>query len=224
MKKLFLSLTICLSAWIQAFPQEQQKADSYVNTNTDSLQTRPLFAIKSNLLYDIATALNVEIEVPVGKRWSLAGELIFPWWRNHGRNLTLQLLSGNVEAKYWLQSRPDKEVLTGWNFGLYAGGGKFDLQPFSRKGIQGEFFIATGFSAGYAHRIAKNWRMEYAAGLGYTRTNYKKYNYVSGTRYGDIKVWNHPWQTNRHTYIGPTKIKVSLVYLLTHKKKKGGNQ
>ena len=43
--------------------------------------TKPLFAIKTNLLYDALSAVNLEIEVPVGKRWSVAAEGIFPWWK-----------------------------------------------------------------------------------------------------------------------------------------------
>ncbi|MFR6633973.1 MAG: hypothetical protein ACLUQ6_02035 [Alistipes onderdonkii] len=32
---------------------------------------KPLLAVKSNLLFDLASALNVELEVPMmGKRWS----------------------------------------------------------------------------------------------------------------------------------------------------------
>ena len=41
---------------------------------------RPLFALKTNLLFDAALMPNIEIEVPVNKRWSLNGELMFPWW------------------------------------------------------------------------------------------------------------------------------------------------
>ena len=44
---------------------------------------KPLLAVKSNLLFDLASALNVELEVPMGKRWSVAGEWMFPWWRSN---------------------------------------------------------------------------------------------------------------------------------------------
>ena len=46
---------------------------------------KPLFALKTNMLLDVMTALNVEIEVPVGKRYSLALEWMFPWWK-HQKN------------------------------------------------------------------------------------------------------------------------------------------
>ncbi|MCQ5209210.1 DUF3575 domain-containing protein [Bacteroides thetaiotaomicron] len=53
-----------------------------------------------------------------------------------------------MEGRYWLGSRKRREVrevLTGHFMGLYAGGGKYDLQ-WGLKVYQGEFFIASGVS------------------------------------------------------------------------------
>ena len=74
---------------------------------------------------------NVEIEVPIGKRWSVNGEYMFPWWLLDGDKYSLQILTGGLEGRYWLGSRKNRmnrEVLTGHFLGLYAGGGKYDLQ------------------------------------------------------------------------------------------------
>ncbi|MEG1611843.1 MAG: DUF3575 domain-containing protein [Alistipes sp.] len=174
----------------------------------------PVLAFKTNLLYDAASALNLEIEVPIGRRWSIAGEFIFPWWKSHANDLTFQLLTGNLEVRFWLGNRHRRDVLTGWNVGLYAGGGLFDMQLFDPKGVQGEFFIATGLSVGFAHPIGRSLRLEYSVGVGYMQTNYKEYTVEHGTSYGDIKVWKYPWQTSRNRWIGPTKAKISLVWLI----------
>ena len=40
---------------------------------------RPLLALKTNLLFDALTVLNVEVEVPLKKRWSVAAEGMFQW-------------------------------------------------------------------------------------------------------------------------------------------------
>ena len=52
------------------------------------------------------------------------------------------ILSGHASVKYWLGDRDAKEVLTGWNIGLYGGVGKYDLQLFDKDGEQGDFFDA----------------------------------------------------------------------------------
>lgn len=48
---------------------------------------------------------NVEIEVPIGKRWSVNGEYMFPWWLLDGDKYSLQILTGGLEGRYWLGSR-----------------------------------------------------------------------------------------------------------------------
>ncbi|MFR5958536.1 MAG: DUF3575 domain-containing protein [Bacteroides stercoris] len=42
--------------------------------------THPLFALKTNLLFDVALIPNFEIEIPIGRHWSVNGEYMFPWW------------------------------------------------------------------------------------------------------------------------------------------------
>lgn len=179
---------------------------------------RPLLALKTNLLFDAALMPNFEVEVPLGKRWSVNGELMFPWWLFDKDKYCLQVLMGGLEGRYWLgsrQKRTQKALLTGHFLGLYAGGGKYDLQ-WDRNGYQGEFFIAAGVSYGYAHKIARNLRLEYNIGIGLLRTDYRHYH--ARDNYQTLL-----WQENgKYTWFGPTKAKISLVWLLNRKIKKGG--
>lgn len=39
---------------------------------------KTILAVKNNLLYDIALAPNIEIEVPIGRQWSLNAEYKCP--------------------------------------------------------------------------------------------------------------------------------------------------
>ena len=173
----------------------------------------PLFAVKTNLLFDAALMPNIELEVPIGKRWSLNGEYMFPWWLINDDRYCLQILMGGLEVRYRPGRRSGRDVLTGHFLGLYAGGGKYDLQ-WDKNGYQGEFFIAAGVSYGYAHSIARNLRLEYNIGIGMLRTDYRHYHSRD----------NHQtllWQENgEYTWLGPTKLKISLVWLITGKNKK----
>lgn len=183
----------------------------------DSAGEKPLLAIKTNLLFDVASILNIEVEVPIGNRWSVAGEWMFSWWLWDRKQVCFQILSGTVEGRYWLGDRTKLCPLTGWFAGLYTGGGYYDLE-WKTKGYQGEFFIAAGLSGGYAHRINKSGtlRMEYSFGIGYMQTKYREYIPVNG---GDILAWQ---KDGRYSWFGPTKAKVSLVWMINHKTKKGG--
>ena len=174
-------------------------------------------AAKTNLLFDAASALNVEVEIPIGQQWSVAGEWIFPWWLWERKQVCLQVLSGNLEGRYWWGERQEKSPLTGWFTGLYTGAGLYDLE-WKTKGYQGEFFIAAGLSGGYAHPITKsgNLRMEYALGIGFMQTKYREYTPRNG---GEILAWQ---KDGRYSWFGPTRAKVSLVWMIDFKNKKGG--
>ena len=189
-----------------------------IAASTPKYVHRPLLALKTNVLFDAALIPNVEMEVPIGKRWSVNGEYIFPWWQLDHNKYCMEVIAGSLEGRYWMgstQSRNRREVLTGHYIGLYAGGGKYDLQ-WKDQGYQGEFFIAAGISYGWAARIARNLHLELSLGIGLLRTDYRHYH--AQNNYQTLM-----WQENgNYTWLGPTKAKISLVWLLNRKLKKGG--
>ncbi len=180
-----------------------------------------LMAIKTNLLFDCATAINAEVEVPIGDRWSVAGEFDFPWWTWDDGTVTsprnrLQLLYGDLSGKYWFGERSGRHVMTGWYAGIYAGGGLYDIER-DANGYQGEFFIAAGLCGGYAHTINRrgNLRMEYTLGFGYLETDYIHYE----SEYYQADDWRAILlEKGVYHWFGPTKAKVSLVWLINYKK------
>ncbi len=177
---------------------------------------RPILALKTNLLFDVVTVLNAELEVPIKNNWSIAAEGLFPWWVTKDNGNALQINAGFLEGRYWFGSKEKRAkipVLTGWFAGVYAGGGLYDLQ-LKNNGYQGEFFLAAGVSGGWAHTINKSGslRMEYSVGVGYLKTNYRYYEGREDNRY---LVWQ---SDGRYSWLGPTKAKVSLVWLISNKK------
>lgn len=170
------------------------------------------FALKTNMLFDLASALNVELEVPLAKRWSIAGEWMFPWWLNEKNNLTFQMLAAHGELKYWLGKRHFANTLVGWNLGVYGGWSKYDIQLFQNRGVQGKAYDL-GLSVGYAQRLSKVFRIEYSLGIGFMHMNYYKYSKHYDTEYGDIKVVKYPWDKYQRNWIGPTKLKIAFVWI-----------
>lgn len=178
---------------------------------------KPLFALKTNLLFDAASLINLGLEFPVGRRFSLAAECYFPWWQNWEKDFTAQMLAAAVEGKCWLGGRSKRKPLTGFFVGIYGGAGYFDFQLgklTDGKGVQGDFFMMGGLSTGYAHRIGRSFRLEYSLGVGYLRCDTREYEVVRDTKYGDIKVVQYPWESKRTSGILPVKAAVSLVWLL----------
>ena len=175
-----------------------------------TMARKPLFAIKTNLLYDLGAAVNAGIEIPMGQRWSLATEWVFPWWLWEKKQHALEVLNGNLELRYWWGERTGRSQMTGWFTGLYAGGGYYDVE-WKTKGYQGEF-VSAGITGGFAHSISKNWRMEYSLGLGYMGSKYREY---TAKKCGEDDQW-HLILKNRGNFhwVGPTQLKVSLVWMI----------
>ena len=113
------------------------------------------------------------------------------------------------------------EPLTGFFAGIYAGAGLFDFQLGrlgGGDGVQGDFFVMGGLSVGFAHTLTDNLRLEYSLGLGYLRSDFREYISVKDTKFGDIKVIPYPWEVKRISGILPTKLQVSLVWMISSKK------
>lgn len=165
-----------------------------------------LVAIKNNLLYDLALAPNVEVEVPLGRTWSVNAEYKSPWWCNDEKHRCYQMISGGIEGRYWLGNRQKRNQLTGHFLGLYTEGGNYDFQ-FGGDGYRGKYYMASGLTYGYAKQLGKHLSIEFSLGVGYLTTEYRRY-----TPYEDDLVGVKYGQFN---WIGPTKAKISLAWLIT---------
>lgn len=202
---------------------QQTISDGQKSLHGNSRACKPVLALKTNLLFDAASLLNLGVEVPIGSRFSLAADVVFPWWRNRSKDVTIQMLGGTLEGRYWFGKRVDREPMTGFFAGIYTGAGYFDFQlgTLTRgNGVQGNFYLLGGVSAGFAHRISNSLRLEYSIGAGYLRCDFQEYFSAKDTKFGDIKAIAYPWEAKRLSGFLPTKASVSLVWMI-HSKKGG---
>lgn len=172
-------------------------------------------ALKTNLLYDVAITPNLELEFPLGKRWSVNLEYQYAWWL-HKQTFCWQIESGGIEGRYWLGDRYSKDVLQGWFIGAFTGMGMFDFQLKKKSGNQGDYYMMVGADAGYVARLSKHFNIEFSLGVGYLKADYKHYHVID-----DILIK----QGNNHNYNAfiPLKAKVSLSWMIGTWKK-GGNK
>ncbi len=180
----------------------------------------PFFALKTNLLFDLAAAVNVEVEVPFGreKLWSVMVEWWTPWyvWHHNSRAYEFQTLG--IELRRWFRScRRGLPPLSGPFAGVYYNNGKYDIE-WNSKGDQGEF-NSVGATVGYSFVLHKYFNLELSLSAGVFWGPRRHYN-------GMFNDTHLIWQYNASTkYVGPTKAKVSLVWLIgksNQHKRKGG--
>ncbi|MBR5298411.1 MAG: DUF3575 domain-containing protein [Parabacteroides sp.] len=243
-----LIYTVCLlfvSLWVSAKPftlEEQSDIVSSVTIHSrsvlieetnDSLSQKDkstLFALKSNLLYDLATFFNISVEFPFkvqNQYFSVVAQHQFPWYVWGGNKYCLRFLSSGGELRWWFKpnlkeetaTRLKRDALVGHFVGIYGLGGKYDVQNKSKYCYQGEFW-STGLVYGYSTPIAKRVNLEFTIALGYASIPYRHYipSEDYKTLYLDVDkvgVWH---------YFGPTRIEVSLSIPIYKNKKKGGKQ
>ena len=177
---------------------------------------RTILALKTNLLYDAVTALNFEVEVPIGDNYSLAIEDVFPWWNwgPNGNKYCFQLWEMGIEPRYWFSKTDDRDRLSGHFLGLYGMSGKYDFQWDKSLCWQGEFW-STGLTYGYSRPIAQWCNLELSASVGFLRSDWR--HYEPGVGYEHL--YRDPSRTGVFSYFGPTKLKVSLVIPITVKRR-----
>ena len=178
---------------------------------------RTYATVKTNLLFDFATALNVEVEVPIAGRFSVMVEDVFPWWKI-GNMYCLQMWEMGAEARFWFKSWDvnGTEKMRGWFIGAYGMSAKYDFQYDRSFNYQGEYWSA-GLSGGYVMPIGKkkNWTLEFSIALGFLQTDYRHYQPTDDY----IKLIRDPYNVGTVSYFGPTKAKVSLIIPLNFGKK-----
>ncbi len=178
--------------------------------NIERADKIPLFALKTNLLYDALLTPNIALELPIDGYWSVVGRWMFAWWEDSKHQRCYENLSGEVEARYWFQHHTPEHPMDGWFVGAYINAGYYDVERRAR-GAQGNMW-GMGASGGFTHPL-KNpaLRMEYSAGLGFINTNYNKYNEVEDCQ-GDEQLLRY--KRGHYRWWGVTKVEVSLVWML----------
>lgn len=169
---------------------------------------RTILALKTNLLYDAMTMLNAEAEVPVGDRFSIMVEDVFPWWTfgPNGNKYSLEMWEIGIEPRWWFRRNDRRDRLSGHFVGPYVMSARYDFQWDRDLNYQGEYWSA-GFSYGYAMPIGNIFNLEFSVSVGYVNADYRHYQ----PDWDYSQLYRDPFRTGTLSYFGPTKLKVSLV-------------
>lgn len=187
----------------------------FVDRSEYQFQTfRPILALKTNLLYDLILAPNIEVELPLDQRcrWSLMGEYWNPWYRWKRLDYAYQIQGGGLELRRWFSPRCDgsRPFLSGQFWGVYAAAARYDLE-YDQTGDQGDVFSG-GLTYGYSLPIGRCWNLEMSISGGVVAGQRRHYNAEFESTHLIYKY------TKNLFYAGPTKLKLSLVWIIGKKK------
>jgi len=159
--------------------------------------------VKSNLLYDATTTLNLGLEIGLAPQWTLELPGNYnPWTFSDDRKLKHWLVQ--PEVRYWLCDK-----FNGHFFGLHGHAGGYNISGIKTFGFdQGRYegnLYGGGVSYGYQWILNKRWSVEATVGVGYTYLTHTKYE--CGKCAEKIKDDTKRW-------FGPTKAGISIIYII----------
>lgn len=190
--------------------KKQEKAIArMVKAAADTVGRRPLFAIGTNALYDLAIMPSVNLEIPIRNKVSIYGDHVFPWWVMRKNASALENLHTKAGVRIWLGDRSQYKPLHGWWIGINGGAATGDFEP-NHKGYQWEAFGAS-LEGGYQFDLGHDWRLGLGLDLGYYRY---RYDYYEGYRNDRYLVWQREGKGN---WFGPTAVHVDIKYLIYYK-------
>ncbi|MDL2320495.1 DUF3575 domain-containing protein [Alistipes sp. OttesenSCG-928-B03] len=167
------------------------------------------FAIKTNLLYDLALLPDLALEFSLPNRWSIEVGGQWSWWNtptNHKNCWRFQI--AGMEVRKWLGDK-SRTPFSGHFLGLYGMAGTYDVRFGNKTGYLSDMSYSMGLSYGYGLPIGRSWNLEFGISLGYVGGKYKTYS-----RYNDQYEVHPKTGDDRLHYFGPTKAKISLVWLV----------
>lgn len=160
-------------------------------------------AVKSNLLYDATTTLNLGFEFGLSTKSTLDISANYNPWKFGDARWKHVLVQ--PEYRYWFC-----EKFNGSFFGVHAHYAHYNVGGLSfndnirHNRYQGDLYGA-GISYGYQWIINPRWSIEATIGVGYARLSYDKYPYA---------VCGSKIKSGHRNYWGPTKAGISIIYIL----------
>lgn len=187
--------------------QENQASEESVRRETGVTGRRPLFLLKTNMLYDIAAVPSIGVEIPVGKHWSVGADWMSAWWSKDSRHRYWRVYGGDLEVRRWFPARADAGMsLSGHHLGLYGQMLTYDFEWGGKGQLGDRWSWGAGLSYGYSLPIGKYFNIDFTVGVGYLQGEYMEYHPEDG-----CYVWD---STHIRKWFGPTKAEISLVWFI----------
>lgn len=186
-------------------------------------------ALRTNTLYDIALTPNIGLELGLGRGWSIGGNVLYGWWSDRRKFYWRDFSADIGVRKYFGKKRELRDGstngLTGHHVGLYAGITTYDFELGGRGYIsdyrKDDWSRYAGFDYGYSLPVAKSLSLDFTVGVGYVGGRYREY---LPAQVGSSDEWHYEWQATKDlSYFGPTRLEVSLVWVIDIPRKKKCN-
>lgn len=171
-------------------------------------------ALKSNLISDALAIPHIGAEFYLGKNLSVVGNWWYGWWDVNRLHRWWRSYGGDLALRWWFGKAAHNKPLTGHHIGIYGGAVTYDFE-WGGTGYMGGLPHRTlwdrcnwfcGVEYGYSLPIARRFNLDFTLGLGYIGGKYIVYD--------PYKKWYIYRETRNINRFAPTKLEVSLTWLL----------
>ena len=170
--------------------------------------------LRTNMLYDLLMVPNIGGDIALGRHFSVGARWMYAWWSRSRSDFFWRIYGGDVSGRWWFGKEAREKRLQGHHVGVYGGAFIYDFElgghgnmggyPGASLWEQCQYVAAVEY--GYTLPIARRLNLDFSVGVGYMGGKYVTYKPIDGHF-----VWD---STRRRSYFGPTKLEVSLVWLL----------
>lgn len=181
----------------------------------DCPECKPFYmGVKTNLIHDILALPNIGVEFYAGRNISLGASWLYGWWSRDKRHRYWRAYGGEIYGRWWFGEAARNKPLAGHHIGIYAQMFTYDFE-WGKRGQMGgkpggnlwdKANYGAGMEYGYSLPVSRRINLDFSAGIGYVGGFYHEYLPVDG-----CYVWQ---STKRRSFFGPTKLEVSLVWLI----------
>ena len=179
-----------------------------------SLSAQDKIAFKTNLLYGgLALTPNLGLEIGLSRHVTLDISGSYNWFNLNSSTVANKKRVHWIvqpEVRYFLHER-----FNGHFFGFHGIASMYNVGGYEQQFLFGKgsqnyrhegYAAGAGFSYGYQLPICKRLNLEFNLGVGYMYMNYSKYDHTKcGVKIEDNFTKN---------YFGPTKLGVTIIFLL----------
>lgn len=209
---------------------------------------RELLSVKTNLLFDFAympgydrfcPIPNVALEYyPLHGHFTYGASFDGPWWQHYDAHKYFQLRNYQLHTRYYFRSgdiayrRPGEgAAFKGFFVSAYAHAFLYNICFGEKRGWEGEGWGA-GLGLGYVVPLGRSehWRLDFGLQAGFFQTDYDPYQWrcpIDPDKdevkyyykwYGEAKDFKK--RQHRYTWMGPTRLEITLSYDLLYRKNK----
>lgn len=173
-----------------------------------SSQRLPLLALKTNLLYDAMTSVNLGLEFRLSPKMTLDIPVNWKPFHTGKEGKMFRHFMVQPELRWWNEAFNGHFLGVNVLYSQYNIGGiklPFGLLPSVENQRYAGDMYGVGLSYGYHVMLSNRFSLEFTAGLGYVYLDYDKFSYRSCKE----KIGS----ATKH-YVGPTKLGITLVFML----------